>query len=233
MDPRLLRYYNQELAHLREMGAEFAQVAGQAVAAQVRGGRADQQLHGEQAAGNQPFLGRLSQAKAHIHPVFHPVADAVVQLHIGLHLGVEAAVFIKDRPDDGLQHGAWPHDAQWPGDILARLPGALQGLLQALQRGLHRLQKALPLFGQRHAARGAVEQAHPQVLFQLGQRLAGGLRADLLDGRGLAQAAQLNGSDKGGDGAQLVEGHVDWDYSQPTVVNHSTHCCLVGCGCAA
>ena len=25
MDPRLLRYYNQELAHLREMGAEFAQ----------------------------------------------------------------------------------------------------------------------------------------------------------------------------------------------------------------
>src|SRR6185436_17380310 len=24
MDPRLLRYYNQELAHLREMGAEFA-----------------------------------------------------------------------------------------------------------------------------------------------------------------------------------------------------------------
>jgi len=25
MDPRLLRYYNQELQHLREMGAEFAQ----------------------------------------------------------------------------------------------------------------------------------------------------------------------------------------------------------------
>ena len=25
MDPRLLRHYNQELAHLREMGAEFAQ----------------------------------------------------------------------------------------------------------------------------------------------------------------------------------------------------------------
>ena len=24
MDPRLLQYYNQELAHLREMGAEFA-----------------------------------------------------------------------------------------------------------------------------------------------------------------------------------------------------------------
>src|SRR6267378_5498650 len=24
MDPRLLRYYNQELAHLREMGGEFA-----------------------------------------------------------------------------------------------------------------------------------------------------------------------------------------------------------------
>ena len=24
MDPRLLRYYNQELQHLREMGAEFA-----------------------------------------------------------------------------------------------------------------------------------------------------------------------------------------------------------------
>ena len=25
MDPRLLRYYNEELRHLREMGAEFAQ----------------------------------------------------------------------------------------------------------------------------------------------------------------------------------------------------------------
>ena len=25
MDPRLLRHYNQELLHLREMGAEFAQ----------------------------------------------------------------------------------------------------------------------------------------------------------------------------------------------------------------
>ena len=25
MDPRLLRYYNDELRHLREMGAEFAQ----------------------------------------------------------------------------------------------------------------------------------------------------------------------------------------------------------------
>src|SRR5262245_30187977 len=25
MDPRLLRYYNQELLHVREMGAEFAQ----------------------------------------------------------------------------------------------------------------------------------------------------------------------------------------------------------------
>ena len=24
MDPRLLRYYNEELRHLREMGAEFA-----------------------------------------------------------------------------------------------------------------------------------------------------------------------------------------------------------------
>ena len=26
MDPRLLRYYNEELRHLREMGAEFAQL---------------------------------------------------------------------------------------------------------------------------------------------------------------------------------------------------------------
>ena len=25
MDPRLLRHYNEELQHLREMGAEFAQ----------------------------------------------------------------------------------------------------------------------------------------------------------------------------------------------------------------
>ncbi len=35
MDPRLLRYYNQELQHLREMGAEFAQ-AFPKIAARLR-----------------------------------------------------------------------------------------------------------------------------------------------------------------------------------------------------
>ena len=32
MDPRLLRYYNQELQHLREMGGEFARQFPQASA---------------------------------------------------------------------------------------------------------------------------------------------------------------------------------------------------------
>ena len=133
-------------------------------------------MHGKQTAGDQPLLRRVAQAKADIDPVFDPVANAVIEPHLGLHLGVEPAVFVQHQANHRRQNRAGPDDAQRPGRVLTRLARTLQGLLQPHQRRLCGLQKALTFLGQRHAARGAVEQAHTQVRLQLAQRLAGRLR---------------------------------------------------------
>ena len=90
-------------------------------------------------------------------------------------------------------------------DVLARLAHALQGLQQTGQRRLHGSQEALAFLGQRHAAHGAVKQVHSQVSLQRAQNLAGRLRRKQLCRCRLAEAAQLGGAHKGGDGAQFID----------------------------
>jgi hypothetical protein len=152
-------------------------------------------------------LRRRAGAKADVDTVFDPVADAVVHLDVGVHLRIAAAIFFKHRPQH-LQHdGARRRDAQRPGDLFAAAACAVQGALQRGKPGLRGLQELLAFFGEAQAAGGAVKEAHAQVLLELHQRLAGGLRRDGLRGGGLAQAAQLGGFDEGGNGAQFIEGH--------------------------
>ncbi len=187
------------------MQGKIVQGEGHAIFAQIRGGGADDELHGEQAACDQPLLGRDADAQPHIDPLLHPVADPVIEPDIRLHIGIAAAVLLQQRPYDRLHHGARAHYSQRAGELLTGLARRRQGLLQAEQGRLRRLQKSLPLFGQRHAAGGAMKQAYPQIAFQLPERLAGGLGRDLLGLGRLAEAAQLGRVYEGGDGAQFVD----------------------------
>ncbi len=179
---------------------------GHAIFAQISGGGADDELHGEQAARDQgPLLRRDADAQPHIDPLLHPVADPVIELDIRLHIRIAPAVLLQHRPYDGLHHGTRAHDPQRTGELLTGLARCRQSLLQAEQGRLRRLQKPLTLFGQRHAAGGAMKQTHPQIRFQLAERLAGGLRGDLLSLGRLAETAQLGRVDEGGDGSQFVD----------------------------
>ena len=180
---------------------------GCAMAGQVVRRGAHHQLQRHQAPRNHAALGRVARAETHVHPVLHPVADAVVQLNIGLHERVAAAEHVEHGPDH-LQHdGAWCHDAQRPRNLLAPAPRAVHRPLQGREARLRGLQKLAPLLGQAQAARGAVEQPHAQVRFELPQRQAGGLRGDALGRGSLPQAAQFGGFGKRGNGTQFIDGH--------------------------
>lgn len=177
------------------------------VARDVRRRCAHDELQREQPPRHHAALRWVARAEAHIHAVFHPVADAVVQLHIGLHQRVAAAELVEHRPDHLQQDGARRHDAQRPRHCLTPAPRTLHRLLQCGQARLCGGQELPPFFGEAQAACGAVEQPHAQVRFELHQQLAGRLWRDALRGRRLAQAAQLGGLGKVGDGAQFIDGH--------------------------
>lgn len=146
---------------------QLVQGARGAIFAQIAGRRTNEQLHREQATGDQSFFRRVAEAKSDIDPIFDPVADAIIELNVGLHFGIEAAILVQHRADDGLQDGARPNDAQRPGEVFPGLPGAVQCLLEAGQGGLGGLEETLTFFGQRHAVGGPVKRSmRPQaVLF--------------------------------------------------------------------
>ncbi|MNQ52650.1 hypothetical protein D3C85_666740 [compost metagenome] len=191
--------------HAAAVHAQIVQRVRHPMFAQIGGGGADDELQGKQAACDQPVLRREPDPKAHIDSLLYPVADTVIELHIRLDLGVEPAVLVQHWADDHLRDRAWPHDPQWAGECFPGLPRGRQGLLQAEQGGLGCLQKTLALFGQRHAAGGAMEQPHPEIGLQLPQCLAGGLRGDLLGLGCLAEAAQFHRAHEGGDGSQFAD----------------------------
>ncbi|MNR47996.1 hypothetical protein D3C85_1671710 [compost metagenome] len=72
---------------------------------------------------------------------------------------------------------------------------------------MRRLEEMTAFIGQRHAACGAMKQPHSQMLLELRQRLARGLRRHALRGRGLPQAAEFGRLHEGGNGTQLVDRH--------------------------
>jgi hypothetical protein len=178
-----------------------------AVLRDVGGRGADDELQRHDAPRNDAALGRRAGAKADVDAVLHPVADAVVHVDVGVDLRMAAAILFQHGPQHVQHDGARRDDAQRAGDFFAAAPRAVQGALQGGQARLRGFQELHALFGQAQAARGAVEEAHTQVAFELHQRLAGGLRRDGLGGGGLAQAAELGRLDKGGDGAQFIQCH--------------------------
>jgi hypothetical protein len=128
----------------------------------------------------------LRAADAHRH---HVGLDAFTQPHAGVEArrnDVGQAVVEREfEPDLRVAHGktgqmrrdqqtvgdARHVDAHGAGSLAARLRQRFERTAQLLQPDPHAVVEAFAFFGQRHAARGAGQQAHAQPLFQTTDRL--------------------------------------------------------------
>ncbi len=189
------------------MGGQLFDRVRRAVRRDVGRRCADDQLQREQAPGGDAVLRGRPDPEAHVRAVAHPVADAVVELHVGLDVGMSPTELVDQGPEHGQERVLRGDDAQRAGDIVLGRADAIDGALEGRQRGLRGLEKLLPLGRERDAACRPVQQAHAQPMFEGGERLAGGLRADALGRRRAPDAAELDGLREGFDGAKFADGH--------------------------
>ena len=192
---------------LQRWSARHARLSG-APCAQVSRRGADDQLQGEQLARDHALRRRQPDPEADVDAVLHPVANPVIQFHVRLHLA----------DSDGRTRAASGHSTGVKterGPTMRKRPAISSLARRVISRARCKsgqcrqcgLQELPALVGERHAARGAMEQPHAQMLFQLRQRLAGRLRRHALRLGRLAQAAELGRLGEGGDGAHFIDGH--------------------------
>ncbi len=168
------------------------------------GGRRHHQERLRRAHRHGNHVGRhlLAEADARVKTVAHDIDHAVIGNQFHLHARIAG--------HKTAQHGRQQQPRGRTGHVQAQL--ACRHILQGaqVQQGIidfahgrrQARQQLLPRLGRRDAARGAVQQAHAQALFQRAQRMAQGRGGHApFEGR-LAKAAQAG---DGGKGRQFIQ----------------------------
>ncbi|MNV30969.1 hypothetical protein D3C71_1222580 [compost metagenome] len=143
---------------------------------QIAGCSAQRQRVWAQPPRDQPAVGEITGAEHQVVAVFNHIDQAVGQVQIHLHIGILLHVGHHRRPQRVHAEGDRRTDPQPAHRSPARDLGQLLGTLHFFQDDPGTSQVRLPEVGQALLARGAVEQAHAQMLLQRLHMLADQLR---------------------------------------------------------
>jgi hypothetical protein len=149
----------------------------------------------------------FAESDAGIEATFHEIDHAVVADELERDVRVGGGERAEVRKEEQLRRHARDIQAQQACRLVARLVDAFDRLRERGQRGLCTFEKLLAQLGHADAARGAVEQAHAELLFERahGLREGRGRHAQLL--RGAREAGVVRHAGEGGNGGQELGGH--------------------------
>ncbi|MCY1297451.1 hypothetical protein D9M70_468900 [compost metagenome] len=186
---------------------QFVQRGRLAVPRQVAGRGADDQRQLAQPARHQVLAWAGAGAEADIDAGLDQVGEEVAQHHIE----GDARMQFAEGPHQRHQHAAADRRRRGQADqaVVIALAAAhlVQRLIQLAHAGCGQFKQARALGGEAELARGPVQQAHAEVVFQRTHRLADGLRGHAGLHRGALETAGAHHADEEGEDAGLVH---DW-----------------------
>jgi hypothetical protein len=137
----------------------------------IRRGHGDHALRAADAHRHHVGLDAFTQPHAGVEARRNDVGKAIVEREFEPDLRVAHREAGQMRRDQQTVGDARHVDAHGAGSLAARLRQRFERTAQLLQPDPHAIVEAFAFFGQRHAARGAGQQAHAQPLFQTTDRL--------------------------------------------------------------